>query len=186
MRVITCQRLIMLIALTKNQLGTLMEIWSMVSGCARIALLSSATFHQGWKCAWGMLRQPCLNYSLTLWPVSCIDTTVPTGTIGPGRNRLHLCARLLQDHVSRWNLNCGACAGGVSVFRASPLNCGGAQSCWAQGFTWNPPPPPPPHLRWSPVSGLETSSCKWTAYSNTGAGLMPFNSLGRLVLSGSL
>lgn len=85
-------------------------------------LLSFPTFHQDWKCAWGMLRQPCLNYSLTLWPMSCIDTAVQPGTIALGCDRLQLCVRLLQDSVSQWNLNCGACEYIVFVFRASPLS----------------------------------------------------------------
>lgn len=110
-----------------------------------------SAFHQDWKCAWGMLRQPCLNYSLTLWPSSCIDTTVQTGTIAPG---LHLCAQLLQDNVGQWNPNCGACACTVFVFRASPLNCGGAQSCSAQRYTWKPPPPPKSTL----VSSVRTAN----------------------------
>lgn len=55
-----------------------------------------------------------------------------------------------------------------------------------RGLALHPESPHPPHQRWSPVSGLQTSSCKLTVYSNTGVGLMPFNSLGWLVLSGSL
>lgn len=84
--------------------------------------LSFQTFHQYWKCAWGMLRQPCLNYSLTLWPASCIDTAVQPDTIAWGCNWLQLCVRLLQDDASQWNLNCGACECIVFVFRASPLS----------------------------------------------------------------
>lgn len=153
-------------------------------------LFSSAAFHQDWKCAWGMLRQPCLNYSLTLWPWRCIDTVVQTGTIAPGRIWLHLCAQLLRDNVRQWNLNCSACARAVFVFsltfklRGSAVVFGSGRSS-----ALHPEPPPTtttPHRRWSPVSAPQTSSCKLTAYSNAGVGLMPFNSLGHLVLSGSL
>lgn len=87
----------------------------------------------------GKLRQACLNYSLTLWPLSCIDTD------------RHNCARTLLTAplywiMWVWNLNCGACVRAVFVFRASPINCRGAQSCLAQAeaqrYTRNPPTTP--------------------------------------------
>lgn len=111
------QQLIMLIALNKKQLGTLREIWSVVSGCVWIPFFSFPAFHQDWTCAWGMLRQPCLNYSLTLWPACYIDTTVQISKSARGCCRLQLCVRPLQDNARQWNLNCGAweCRGGHPI-----------------------------------------------------------------------
>lgn len=86
-------RLITLIASNKKQLDKLKETWSAVSGCAQIRLLSSPSFHRDRKCAWGMLRQPCLNYSLTLWPVSRIDTAATAtccGAVQRGRHGITL------------------------------------------------------------------------------------------------
>lgn len=86
-------RLITLIASNKKQLDKLKETWSAVSGCAQIRLLSSPSFHRDRKCAWGMLRQPCLNYSLTLWPVSRIDTAAAAtccGAVQRGRHGITL------------------------------------------------------------------------------------------------
>lgn len=59
-------------------------------------LLSFPAFHQDWKCAWGMLRQPCLNYSLTLWPMNCIDTTWHNCT------GLQLAASLCCGGIAGW------------------------------------------------------------------------------------
>lgn len=152
-------------------------------------LFSSPAFHQDGKCAWGMLRQPCLNYSLTLWPLSCIDTTLQTGTIAPGRNWLHLCVQLLQDNVSQWNLNWSTCMGCIHFQGLTFKLRGTVVFGLGRGSTLQPEPPTTttrPNRRRSPVLGLQMSCCKLTEYSNVGVGLMPFNSLDRLVLSESL